>query len=94
MICPQVGKVDFTILNKFKLILQLFYQTKGFECQDACQQNPACTNFQYQKFTGNCELKNASTGPRTTDTTMLTGPSKCDYIKSNYALCTNYYYNF
>ncbi len=54
----------------------------GLECQKACQQNSACALFQYQKSNGNCDLKSSTIGTNTTDTNMLIGPQKCDFVKS------------
>ena len=54
----------------------------ALECQMACQQNPVCILFQYQRFTGNCQLKNSVNGLRTGNTSMLIGPAECDFIKS------------
>jgi hypothetical protein len=42
-----------------------------------------CTDFQYNKLTGNCDLKNSSTGAVNSDTSMLAGPAVCGFIQSN-----------
>ena len=51
------------------------------DCQLQCAKNMLCSVFQYQKTTQLCILKTGP-GANTTDNTMITGPAKCDYIKS------------
>ena len=53
-------------------------------CQMACKKIPACTVFQYQKFTKTCELKTHQ-GTNITDNNMIVGPDECGYMKGNLA---------
>jgi hypothetical protein len=61
----------------------LFKHPLVYECQQACQQHPACGVFQYQRVTGYCKLKDSITGTSTFSASMITGPPECDFTKGN-----------
>ncbi len=49
-----------------------------------CKKNAGCSLFQYNKASGNCELKSGTAvGSSVNDTDMITGPAVCDYLKCN-----------
>jgi hypothetical protein len=64
-----------------KLYVYFNVLISAVECQMKCQQNIQCVVFQYNKFSGNCEFKNAP-GPSVADSNMLNGPAFCNSYKS------------